>query len=1033
MRIGCLQFAPQVGDVDNNLNRADSVLSKANLDDLDLLVLPELAFSGYNFKSLQDIAPFLEPSGSGITSLWARTIALKYNCIVTVGYPEKVDVSPKWPTGPEYYNSAIVVNGDGETIANYRKNFLYYTDETWALEGGRGFFDGFIPGLGNTSIGICMDINPYKFEAPWSAFEFAFHILEMESNLVIVSMAWMTREEPRDYTRMPNEPDMETLTYWVTRLEPLIRSENQDEIIVVFCNRTGNEDNALYAGTSAVVGIHDGEVKVYGLLGRGEKELLVVDTHNPPYAKLVYRPDADGPGMEAPGTLQKESDTDSKKQNPKSPGDDSKPDEPKLTTSGDEGKQQSATTDSKKNFLPPSPKEVPPIQDESPSGSSKRRQAPTITIPSKPDPANNNSARSPGSQSVNIPTPSAPSPTPMALRPRLIIPESPPILPHQYPPDHPISAASLRSERSIRSVKSDQSDASGMTVRSNPRPPEESTPYPNTATPLSGYPSNAFSSPDKRILGGHVTIETQESTFSPDTPFDDMSPISPQWVWRPSDSRMQTPISAATWTPGTPMWRRPEPFPWPAITSATTSRPPSRSANQSRTTDNATPRELRQANSQSPQSNASSNRTNKTSKTVRSDSSVTSKGTIQAEAKNDRALARPSSPKSRNASRSRLNERSNSSLGNRDAGPAITNHLEGISRRAESVNKMREEAANASPQPDRPPSPKSRNCSRSRPGDDADFQKDHLIHVAASPSILKNEGRSPYRPLSRANHHQRSNSSTSMSGYYYSANIERPGASTGSNVPRPASRAASRGRAPGPKLESVFSTLERASSIDSTRNDMLHTRVPGRQSQSKQSRSGRTSSTQNARRPSQGGEAAEFERVEAVVCPSCPVHGQQSSTDQTQATEESVPAARTSPGVSHTAASVSNTEPPQADDLWKAEGSSGKRNSPKTREQKERHASTTFDPLAVSEVAEASDCSLSETLRTVSSPGRSPATPSFFNPATPRAMVLPSEDDDVEPLPNGLLDNVTEKTPTTCSAESDSIHTLDLPVGSVAT
>lgn len=49
MRIGCLQFAPQVADIDNNLNRADAVLAKANQDDLDsldLLVLPEMAFSG---------------------------------------------------------------------------------------------------------------------------------------------------------------------------------------------------------------------------------------------------------------------------------------------------------------------------------------------------------------------------------------------------------------------------------------------------------------------------------------------------------------------------------------------------------------------------------------------------------------------------------------------------------------------------------------------------------------------------------------------------------------------------------------------------------------------------------------------------------------------------------------------------------------------------------------------------------------------------------------------------------------------------
>lgn len=52
MRIGCLQFAPQVGDVDNNLNRADSVLAKANQDDLDsldVLILPELAFTGMWF------------------------------------------------------------------------------------------------------------------------------------------------------------------------------------------------------------------------------------------------------------------------------------------------------------------------------------------------------------------------------------------------------------------------------------------------------------------------------------------------------------------------------------------------------------------------------------------------------------------------------------------------------------------------------------------------------------------------------------------------------------------------------------------------------------------------------------------------------------------------------------------------------------------------------------------------------------------------------------------------------------------------
>ncbi|KAI1438235.1 carbon-nitrogen hydrolase [Xylaria sp. CBS 124048] len=292
MRIGCLQFAPQVGDVDNNLERADAILNKADPENLDLLVLPELAFTGYNFKSLRDISPFLEPTGAGITAVWARTTALKHNCRVVVGYPESADVSQRWPTSLEYYNSAIIINEDGDTCGHYRKSHLYYTDESWALEGS-GFFSDPIDGIGQVAMGICMDINPYKFEAPWNAYEFAFHVLDAAANVVILSMAWLTRENALVFNSQPREPDMETLTYWITRLEPLIRAETEEEIIVIFANRTGVEDEAVYAGTSAVLGIQNGEVTVYGLLGRGDKDLLVVDTDKSAFAKLVYRPDGD--------------------------------------------------------------------------------------------------------------------------------------------------------------------------------------------------------------------------------------------------------------------------------------------------------------------------------------------------------------------------------------------------------------------------------------------------------------------------------------------------------------------------------------------------------------------------------------------------------------------------------------------------------------------------------------------------------------------------------------------------------------------
>lgn len=58
MRIGCLQFAPELGDVNHNLTRADLVLAKANPQKLDLLVLPELAFSGEFLAVLSTLLSF---------------------------------------------------------------------------------------------------------------------------------------------------------------------------------------------------------------------------------------------------------------------------------------------------------------------------------------------------------------------------------------------------------------------------------------------------------------------------------------------------------------------------------------------------------------------------------------------------------------------------------------------------------------------------------------------------------------------------------------------------------------------------------------------------------------------------------------------------------------------------------------------------------------------------------------------------------------------------------------------------------------
>ncbi|KZL86726.1 n-terminal amidase [Colletotrichum incanum] len=954
MRIGCLQFAPQVGDIDNNLNRADSVLSKADTDDLDLLVLPELAFSGYNFKSLQHISPYLEPSGSGITSLWARTTALKYNCNVVVGYPEKVDVSNNWPTGPEYYNSAIVVNGDGETIANYRKSFLYYTDETWALEGNKGFYEGWIPGLGNTSIGIC---DPYKFQAPWHAFEFAFHVLEYESNLVIVSMAWMTREDGRLFSRMPNEPDMDTLTYWVTRLEPLIRAENEDEIIVVFCNRTGNEEDAVYAGTSAVIGIQDGEVKIYGLLGRGEKELLVVDTNNPPYAKLVYRPEPERPSA-VHSELQQAGDSSS------SAGQSSS----KYSTKISGSKQGfSSHTPTQPTSPPTKPSSASISSQHSPKKSPATRQTkppPKIQIPhtnaSSGTQSRGVSAKSPDS---NLPTPTAPSPTPQAIRPKLIIPQSPPLQPWQSGSPVPQSS---QSTRSVQSILSNQS------ITSNPRPPEDSTPYPHSGAPLSGYPNSNRS--EKRIYGGSVSIT--QMPFTPITPFDDQSPMEPRYFWRPSDTLLKTPMeSRGRNAVAEPDHTRTQTFHFPLFTHH---EPAARtnSSNSMRTVATAGSSRSKKDNDQASKEKKrapSQNTKARHSSKSRSGDHVGNRAETPAAASQDPFPARPSSPKSRNASRTRMLDRSDSALAHREHANAISQQLGSISQRAESVNKNRdlpEETVTGTPQLDRPSSPKSRNCSRSRPSE-------HLssILIAASPSIYGDEYNrrslpalpdtqktQPQRPMSRMNNRSRTGSVTEneKSNIRNARPPSRASMSGEQASPRPASRAASRGRQPGSKFSPPkMSPHDPSLSPEQASDEFV--------------RIERDRASSIASKPPISSPASEptFERVEAIVCPNCPVHGRH-STGSAPGTSSTTSEHRASPDLTSGRSVSSPAATHGAESVTVASNS-------KAGDDPQFSVTGSENPSDLN--------SLAETIETISSTSRSPSTP-LFEPKTPRAMVI---------------------------------------------
>ncbi|KAI8608681.1 N-terminal asparagine amidohydrolase-like protein [Chytriomyces sp. MP71] len=278
MRIGLLQFAPDFTNVSANTRKASSILDASQLHpgSIDLLILPELAFAGYVFPDKAAIEPFIEHSDAGPTFAWAHRTAREMQCHVQVGLARAVEASD----GAEvsWRNSVIVVGPQGQLVAVYDKHFLYEVDERWATEG-----PGFqaIQLLDHTvGLGICMDLNPYKFQSPFEAFEFANFHVNSGSELISCSMAWVLSKADAEKGLKTVTPIVGTLNYWAARLSPLIDTTKGDtkRIIFAVCNRTGGENGTDFCGSSCVLEFSGGGASLLGVLGHKEEALLIINT-----------------------------------------------------------------------------------------------------------------------------------------------------------------------------------------------------------------------------------------------------------------------------------------------------------------------------------------------------------------------------------------------------------------------------------------------------------------------------------------------------------------------------------------------------------------------------------------------------------------------------------------------------------------------------------------------------------------------------------------------------------------------------------
>ena len=119
MRIGYFQFRPLFGKVSRNLLKVTNALRQA---EADLIVLPELPFTGYYFRDRGEVMAHAEdPEDSPTVAALAALCREKRFHIVT-GFTEK--------RGNKCYNSALLIGRDG-LISVYRKLHLFNDEKKW--------------------------------------------------------------------------------------------------------------------------------------------------------------------------------------------------------------------------------------------------------------------------------------------------------------------------------------------------------------------------------------------------------------------------------------------------------------------------------------------------------------------------------------------------------------------------------------------------------------------------------------------------------------------------------------------------------------------------------------------------------------------------------------------------------------------------------------------------------------------------------------------------------------------------------------
>lgn len=220
--VASVQMEPAIGETAVNIARSIELVEQAAAQGARLVVLPELANTGYMFESREEAYALAEPVPEGPSSQAWIALAQRLGIYLVAGIAERA--------GGRLYNSALVAGPDGY-LGTYRKLHLW-GDENLYFEAGDLGLPVFDTELGRIGVAICYD--------GW--FPEVYRLLAVRgADIVAVPTNWVP---------MPGQTrDGPVMAHALT-----MSGAHSNGLTVVCADRVGTERGQPFVGRSLIVG-----------------------------------------------------------------------------------------------------------------------------------------------------------------------------------------------------------------------------------------------------------------------------------------------------------------------------------------------------------------------------------------------------------------------------------------------------------------------------------------------------------------------------------------------------------------------------------------------------------------------------------------------------------------------------------------------------------------------------------------------------------------------------------------------------------